>query len=534
MTNARFVARLLMCLSTLGLTSSIATAELTPDEVVILTANGRESQALANYYATKRGISTSHICSIDFPNSEELSRSDWQESIRPKVTAWLNQQPFKDQIRCIATTWGVPLRIGKGAPNEYQSIKAFYDKATDTRLKRFREIVANVSGNAEIDEDASVGELTKQLESAMRNVQSELANIEDVGERRAKALEVRLVAREVSGLPSILSGLANAVQQNPSSVKARSEFDFLRGRANAYAESRQVVELGQLPSIARDRVSLQLIGRLNGLRGALSWLQEQQGALERNESESSFDSELSLVLWPEYETLRWQNNFLHKNYAGYEYNETLRTLMVSRIDAPTLKLAKGLVDGALKAEANGLKGKSYFDARGLVKDDSLVQPGSTESYDRSLALAANQLKERQIEVVLDEEAELFAPGQCPEAALYCGWYSLAKYVDAFDWSPGSIGYHIAGAEAISLKNNKSQAWCKRMLEDGVCATIGPVAEPYTQAFPLPHEFFGLITEGELTLVECFYQTKPFNSWMLTLIGDPLYRPFGKHATTAPK
>jgi hypothetical protein len=31
----------------------------------------------------------------------------------------------------------------------------------------------------------------------------------------------------------------------------------------------------------------------------------------------------------------------------------------------------------------------------------------------------------------------------------------------------------------------------------------------------------------LTLVECFARSNPFNSWMMTLIGDPLYRPF-KH------
>ena len=64
-----------------------------------------------------------------------------------------------------------------------------------------------------------------------------------------------------------------------------------------------------------------------------------------------------------------------------------------------------------------------------------------------------------------------------------------------------------------------------MLEDGVCATLGPVAEPYLVAFPRPNEFFSLLLEGDRTLVECFYDTKPFNSWMMTLIGDPLYRPY---------
>jgi uncharacterized protein (TIGR03790 family) len=98
-------------------------------------------------------------------------------------------------------------------------------------------------------------------------------------------------------------------------------------------------------------------------------------------------------------------------------------------------------------------------------------------------------------------------------------------VDAFDWTPGAVAYHLASGEATTLRDPGSQAWCKKMIEDGVAATIGPVYEPYLAAFPRPEQFFGLLLEGKLTLVECYYRTLPHNSWMMTLIGDPLYRPF---------
>jgi hypothetical protein len=75
-------------------------------------------------------------------------------------------------------------------------------------------------------------------------------------------------------------------------------------------------------------------------------------------------------------------------------------------------------------------------------------------------------------------------------------------------------------------------WCKKMLEDGVCATVGPVYEPYLAAFPRPNEFFAHLLQGNLTLVECYYRSQPFNSWMMTLIGDPLYKPFRYRANLA--
>jgi uncharacterized protein (TIGR03790 family) len=120
---------------------------------------------------------------------------------------------------------------------------------------------------------------------------------------------------------------------------------------------------------------------------------------------------------------------------------------------------------------------------------------------------------------------LFGPGQAPEAAIYCGWYSLAKYVPAFEWHRGAVGYHMASAECRTLKKDDSQVWCKKMIEAGVAATIGPVNEPFIQAFPLPEIFFTLLADGSLSLAECYLASIPFFSWQMILIGDPLYRPF---------
>jgi uncharacterized protein (TIGR03790 family) len=128
-------------------------------------------------------------------------------------------------------------------------------------------------------------------------------------------------------------------------------------------------------------------------------------------------------------------------------------------------------------------------------------------------------------VMVDDADTLFQPGQCPDAALYCGWYSLATYVDAFDWQPGAVGFHIASSECTTLKKENSQVWCKRMIEKGACATIGPVGEPYLQAFPMPEVFFGFLSEGVLSLAECYMVSLPYLSWKMVLIGDPLYRPF---------
>ena len=66
-----------------------------------------------------------------------------------------------------------------------------------------------------------------------------------------------------------------------------------------------------------------------------------------------------------------------------------------------------------------------------------------------------------------------------------------------------------------------------MIEKGIAATLGPVAEPYVHAFPPPELFFSLLTSGKYTLAETYILSLPLLSWEMVLIGDPLYNPFAK-------
>jgi len=240
---------------------------------------------------------------------------------------------------------------------------------------------------------------------------------------------------------------------------------------------------------------------------------------------ASLDSEIALVLKRNYPLSGWIPN---PYYLGFK-NKALsikkeHVLMVSRLDGPDVKTVKRIIDDSIKTEEKGLSGIAYFDARWPDPDHKKLS--AYAFYDRSIHLAAERVKKsRRLPVVLDEKSALFKPGACPDAALYCGWYSLANYVDAFQWKSGSIGYHIASSECSTLKRKTSNVWCKKMLEKGIAATIGPVSEPYVNAFPLPELFFGLLVDGNLTLAECYLISIPYLSWKMVLVGDPLYRPF---------
>jgi uncharacterized protein (TIGR03790 family) len=259
---------------------------------------------------------------------------------------------------------------------------------------------------------------------------------------------------------------------------------------------------------------------------ALKSLENRQKWLAYAESEAALDSELSLVWFDRYDLRRWQLNLLY-----FRVPEEMRTgrppmVLTARLDGPSVAVVKRMIDDAVATEAKGLSGKVYVDARGIRYDPKEDTGYGYGGYDESMREMARLLeKDGQMAVVLDDKPALFAPGSCPECALYCGWYSLSNYVDCCRFERGAVAWHLASGEAITLHDPRTKQWCKNLLEKGAAATLGPVAEPYTVGFPKPAEFFGFLATGEYTLVECYWKTQLFASWMTTLVGDPLYNPF---------
>ena len=260
-------------------------------------------------------------------------------------------------------------------------------------------------------------------------------------------------------------------------------------------------------------------------------LEQQIKKLDLSDQRAAVDSEIALVRSQDYPLARWLPNPF---FVGFQkQKKTLpvdkdQVIFVSRLDGPTPEIVRRMIDDSLKVEQSGLKGTAYFDARWPLPDKKALQGYAL--YDASIHRAAQVTEQlSKLPVVLDQQQRLFQPGEAAEAALYCGWYSLGRYVDAFKWQPGAVGYHIASSECTTLKKAGSQVWCKRMLEEGAAATVGPVAEPYVQGFPLPELFFSFLLDGYYTLAESYFLSTPYLSWQMILLGDPLYRPFRNHS-----
>lgn len=257
-------------------------------------------------------------------------------------------------------------------------------------------------------------------------------------------------------------------------------------------------------------------------------LDRRRRTLSHDESHAAVDSELMLLWWEKYPLDRWVPSPLYfQASAGYR-KASPPTLMTCRLDGPTPEVAKRLVDDAVAVEAKGLSGRVVVDARGFRFDPKGKDTGhGYDGYDESMRETARLFEQTPLPVTLDDKGPVLPAGAAREVALYCGWYSHAHFVDCCDYVPGAVAWHLASSEATTLRRPDTKVWCPNLLKQGVAATLGPVAEPYTIGFPKPAEFFGFLATGEYPLVEAYARSVLFTSWVMVLVGDPLYNPFGR-------
>lgn len=515
------------------------------DLVIVYNLNMPESKAIADYYAGKRGIPLSNLVGVDVPTSERMLRSDFEKRLIPPVLRAVEQLKDGEKHPAILLIYGVPL--GVKDPVDTKPDRTFMalieekvNEHKDLILQMIRELdgVANRtdSGDAQARDPRRTYSPKDVLKMAGESVERGLrylgkpqANKHD----KEKLLRVSsILIRVVGTSPAARAFIVGMVKENDELRELFQSQELLRWNAILQSELLERSFWGILPEKALETATS--VRFVNGIVGELRFWDELKRLYEAGETSASVDSELTLIMAGPYRLDRWLPNPFHARYDKLPFIDRIKakTLMVGRLDGSTPETVRRLVDDAVAVEKAGLKGVFYIDARGLTHTDDTHSGYS--SYDRHLFNLYQILKDRSsIEVVIDRGPELFAVGACPNAALYCGWYSLGNYVDSFRWQKGAVGFHVASGEARTLRKEGSNVWCKRMIEEGVTATLGPVEEPYVSSFPLPDHFFPLLMSGKIPLLEVYFRTTPCISWRQILIGDPLYTPFRRNPTINP-
>jgi len=201
-------------------------------------------------------------------------------------------------------------------------------------------------------------------------------------------------------------------------------------------------------------------------------------------------------------------------------------ILVTRLDGPSPGIVRRMIQDAVEAEKTELTGRAFFDLRSIEKKDDPYRMGD-DWIDR----AATLFRTAGFEVEIDRRPEVapkFAPWD--QIAFYAGWYT-GEFQGPFTlptarFRRGAIAYHIHSFSAETVRS-ETRNWVGPLLFHGATATMGAVYEPYLRFTPDISLFASALLSG-LSFAEAAYQSQLSLSWMVTMVGDPLYRPFPRN------
>ena len=198
-------------------------------------------------------------------------------------------------------------------------------------------------------------------------------------------------------------------------------------------------------------------------------------------------------------------------------------VLVTRLDGPKPDDVRRMIDDCLAAEQHRLAGLAVIDSRGMTNERDGYTMG-----DDWLRNARDMLVKDGWQVKFDDKPDLLPPTDpCSDVALYLGWYTADAcgpwVTPPTRFVPGAIAYHLHSFSANTLHSETSN-WCGPLIAHGADATMGMVYEPYLSLTPHEDIFTRRLLQGDY-FAEAAYASEMALSWMLTVVGDPLYRPF---------
>lgn len=206
---------------------------LKPEEILVIANRDiTASVQTAQYYCAKRKVPAANIFALPLGRSlsETISRGNYEKRLAEPIRRKLSTLEFAGRIRCLLTTYGVPIKVGgRGLL-----------KGQEDKLRRLEKLVEQLKSTIEKIEQSGSVYMLGQKEQANRRI-----------------------------------------------AKLQSEIDRIKGK----------------------------------------------------ETNASVDSELSMVLFGDYELYRWQPNLLKNSMLGLGSN----TLMVSRLMDQARMLQLGLL-----------------------------------------------------------------------------------------------------------------------------------------------------------------------------------------------
>jgi uncharacterized protein (TIGR03790 family) len=235
----------------------------------------------------------------------------------------------------------------------------------------------------------------------------------------------------------------------------------------------------------------------------------------------------------------------HFDHDTYRFYTTNHMYLVTRLSAPNppagvLNQMAQMQYAEKYLSTNGYLGTVYVDSRYSVYTDEQLSNDNAVIYgwynrysdgDKNMAYTEHYVPGTPFDLGWENTSGSYEIGEsgasiivASNALLYSGWYNFGRYIDAFEWLPGSVGCDLNSDSASGMRSGR--AWVGGAFQRGLTCAAGVIGEPYLNGHARPNVLAYYLLQG-YTFGEASMLSTPYFFWQCVNLGDPLFAPMAE-------
>jgi len=217
------------------------------------------------------------------------------------------------------------------------------------------------------------------------------------------------------------------------------------------------------------------------------------------------------------------NLYNRKVFQRFTVSDAQQALIVSRIDAPTLSLAKEFVNNALKIKKQSLvNGKFYFDPY------SDLTGTEADGYEElMLEFQEETLPDLNLTTFTTTFIDPYIDSVIPfvqQDSFVWSWFTDRASSSFFRDTNTLRGffYNADYDAAYTIRDIEDRRWCFLAMQAGYISTAGAMSNPTIEGFLNLRAFF-IALLNDATIGEGLLFSTPYLDWTISFFGDPLVK-----------
>lgn len=217
------------------------------------------------------------------------------------------------------------------------------------------------------------------------------------------------------------------------------------------------------------------------------------------------------------------NLFDRKVFKAFDATDAVFALVVSRLDAPTVEIAKSMITNSDVIKKQYVVNGTFYIDPYSNKTGVNADKYKNAMLDFQVRVLSSTNLDSWSTTFLDPYIDEVIPSVIDDSFIW-SWFTDRSSSSFFKTTNAIriFAYNADNDGAATVRSLTGRRWPALAMQSGYAATAGSMSNPGYDGFLFPTPFFTTLLNGS-TIGEAFLFSQPYLNWTISVFGDPLIK-----------